>query len=138
MRRWIIWAPSRPASSRSPPIWVNASISRSIRCPNSCSSSPCFDEDREQGREAAERQIGVNIVTVFALIAALTAGYMAMAPTFEALLVPQAYRGDYARLTIELGAGVSRAVHDLFSAEPGFPARQAHLAGDGRCARGAD
>ncbi len=61
--------------------------------------------DREHGRAAAEQQIGVNIVVVFALLAALTAGYMAMAPTFEALLVPQAFRGDYARLTLELAPG---------------------------------
>ena len=76
--------------------------------------------DREEGRAAAEQQIGVNIVTVFALIAALTAGYMAMAPTFEALLVPQAYRGDYARLTMELAPGflalcmISSALNPVF------------------------
>jgi len=61
--------------------------------------------ERESGREAAERQIGVNIVLVFALLAPLAAGYMAMAPTFEALLVPSAYRGDFARLSLELAPG---------------------------------
>jgi O-antigen/teichoic acid export membrane protein len=61
--------------------------------------------ERENGREAAERQIGVNIVLVFALLAPLAAGYMAMAPTFEALLVPSAYRGDFARLSLELAPG---------------------------------
>ena len=61
--------------------------------------------ERENGREAAERQIGVNIVLVFALLAPLAAGYMAMAPTFEALLAPSAYRGDFARLSLELAPG---------------------------------
>lgn len=61
--------------------------------------------ERENGREAAERQIGVNIVLVLALLAPLAAGYMAMAPTFEALLAPSAYRGDFARLSLELAPG---------------------------------
>jgi len=61
--------------------------------------------DREEGREAARRQIGANSVIVFAILAPLTAGYMAMAPTFEALVVPAAYRGDFARLSLELAPG---------------------------------
>jgi hypothetical protein len=61
--------------------------------------------DRAEGRAAAERQIGVNIAFVFALLAPLTAGYVVMAPTFEALMVPSAYRGDYARLSLELAPG---------------------------------
>jgi len=61
--------------------------------------------ERVDGRPAAERQISVNIVLVFALVAPLAAGYMAMAPTFEALLVPSAYRGDFARLSLELTPG---------------------------------
>lgn len=61
--------------------------------------------ERTDGRAAAERQIGVNMVFVFALLAPLTAGYVAMAPTFEALMVPSAYRGDYARLSLELAPG---------------------------------
>ena len=61
--------------------------------------------EREHGRAAAERQIGANIVVVFALLAPLAAGYCAMAPTFQALLVPLAYRGDFARLSVELAPG---------------------------------
>jgi O-antigen/teichoic acid export membrane protein len=61
--------------------------------------------DREDGRAAARRQIGVNSVIVFAILAPLTAGYMAMAPTFEALVVPSAYRGDFARLSLDLAPG---------------------------------
>src|ERR1700677_255955 len=61
--------------------------------------------EREHGRAAAERQIGANIVVVFALLAPLAAGYCAMAPTFQLLLVPLAYRGDFARLSVELAPG---------------------------------
>jgi O-antigen/teichoic acid export membrane protein len=61
--------------------------------------------EREDGRAAAEGQIGANIVLVCALLAPLAAGYMAMAPTFEKLLVPSAYRGDFARLSVELTPG---------------------------------
>jgi O-antigen/teichoic acid export membrane protein len=60
---------------------------------------------RADGHKAAERQLGVNMALALALLAPLAAGYMAMAPTFEALLVPAAYRGDYARLSLELAPG---------------------------------
>ena len=61
--------------------------------------------DREQGRAAAERQISVNVVLVLGFLAPLTAGYMALAPTFEKLIVPLAYRGSFADLTLELAPG---------------------------------
>ncbi len=61
--------------------------------------------DREAGRAAAERQLAVNVTIVFALLAPLAAGYVAMGPTFEAILVPPAYRGDFARLSVELTPG---------------------------------
>ncbi len=62
--------------------------------------------EAEEGRPAAERQIAVNIVLSFAVLAPLTVGYMVMAPTFEALLVPAAFRGDYARLSLLLAPGL--------------------------------
>ena len=61
--------------------------------------------EAKEGRAAAERQIAVNVALSFAVLAPLTIGYMVMAPTFEALLVPTAYRGDYARLTLALAPG---------------------------------
>lgn len=61
--------------------------------------------EAQEGRAAAERQIGVNTALVFALLAPLAVGYATMSPTFEALLVPQAYRGDYARLSLWLTPG---------------------------------
>jgi O-antigen/teichoic acid export membrane protein len=64
-----------------------------------------LSRERDEDHAAAERQIGINIVLVFAVLAPLTAGYMAMAPTFEALVVPAAYRGEYARLSLDLAPG---------------------------------
>jgi O-antigen/teichoic acid export membrane protein len=64
-----------------------------------------LQRERDEGRPAAERQIATNFVLIFAMLAPLTAGYMAMAPTFEALLVPAAFRGDYARLSLSLAPG---------------------------------
>ena len=64
-----------------------------------------LERDRKEGRAAAERQIGVNMALALAVLAPLAGGYMAMATTFEALLVPQAYRGDFARLTIFIAPG---------------------------------
>jgi O-antigen/teichoic acid export membrane protein len=64
-----------------------------------------LERDRAQGRAAAERQIGVNMSYALAILAPLAGGYMAMAPTFEALVVPSAYRGDFARLTLIVAPG---------------------------------
>jgi O-antigen/teichoic acid export membrane protein len=61
---------------------------------------------RADGVAAGERQLGVNLVLTVALLAPLAAGYAAMAPTFEGLLVPSAYRGEYARLSVELTPGL--------------------------------
>lgn len=59
-----------------------------------------------EGRLAAERQVAVNIVLSFAVLAPLTVGYMVMAPTFEELVAPAAFRGDYARLSLLLAPGL--------------------------------
>ncbi|THD43103.1 MAG: hypothetical protein E7774_13720 [Bradyrhizobium sp.] len=64
-----------------------------------------LERDRKEGRPAAERQIGVNMALALAVLAPLAGGYMAMATTFEALLVPAAYHGDFARLTIFVAPG---------------------------------
>jgi len=62
--------------------------------------------EAQEGRAAAEGQIGVNIVLAFAVLAPLAVGYVAMLPTFEALIVPQAYRGDFAGLSLALTPGL--------------------------------
>ena len=61
--------------------------------------------DRVEGRAAAERQLATNGAMVLALLAPLAIGYFTMMPTFEALVVPQAYRGDFARLSLFLTPG---------------------------------
>jgi O-antigen/teichoic acid export membrane protein len=58
-----------------------------------------------EGHEAATRQIHLNQVYALAIIAPIALGYMAMAPTFEALLVPRAYRGDFVGLARDLAPG---------------------------------
>ena len=58
-----------------------------------------------EGLEAASRQISLNHVYALAIIAPIALGYMAMAPTFEALLVPRAYRGDFVVLARDLAPG---------------------------------
>ena len=57
------------------------------------------------GPEAATRQIHLNQVYALAIIAPIALGYMAMAPTFEALLVPRAFRGDFVVLSRDLAPG---------------------------------
>lgn len=61
--------------------------------------------DRTEGREAAERQLKLNISLALAFMAPLAMGYAVMAPTFEALMAPQAYRGAFSSLSAELAPG---------------------------------
>ena len=61
--------------------------------------------DRSIGRAAAERQQSVNISLALGLLAPLAAGYAVMAPTFEQLMAPQAYRGAFASLSANLAPG---------------------------------
>ena len=58
-----------------------------------------------EGPEAATLQIHLNQVYALAIIAPIALGYMAMTPTFEALLVPRAYRGDFVGLARDLAPG---------------------------------
>jgi O-antigen/teichoic acid export membrane protein len=61
--------------------------------------------EREEGRASAERQVSFNVTVTLALLIPLTAGYVAMMPTFQALLVPAAYRGPFADLSWRLAPG---------------------------------
>ncbi len=61
--------------------------------------------DRAEGRAAAERQQSLNMAVALGFLAPLATGYAAMAPTFEALLAPAAYRGAFASLSAELALG---------------------------------
>ncbi|KAA2244309.1 lipopolysaccharide biosynthesis protein [Salinarimonas soli] len=51
--------------------------------------------DERDGRAAAERQIMRNAVLVFTALCPLAAGYLALMPAFEALLVGDGFRGAY-------------------------------------------
>ena len=61
--------------------------------------------DRTQGRAAAERQQSVNISLSLGFLAPLAVGYAVMAPTFEQLMAPAAYRGEFASLSANLAPG---------------------------------
>ncbi len=61
--------------------------------------------EREEGRASAERQISFNVTVTLGLLIPLTAGYVAMLPTFQTLLVPTAYRGPFADLSWRLAPG---------------------------------
>jgi O-antigen/teichoic acid export membrane protein len=61
--------------------------------------------DRAEGRAAAERQLSRNISLALGFLAPLAAGYAVMAPTFECLMAPAAYRGPFASLSAELAPG---------------------------------
>jgi O-antigen/teichoic acid export membrane protein len=79
--------------------------------------------DRTEGRAAADRQLAVNMALVFALLAPFTVGYAVMAPTFEALLVPAAYRGDFARLSFEHAPGFFALFATIAGVNPIFQLR---------------
>jgi O-antigen/teichoic acid export membrane protein len=79
-----------------------------------------LERERSEGRAAAERQIGVNMIYALAVLAPLAGGYMAMAPTFEALVVPSAYRGDFARLTLLVAPGFLAYCTTLAAFHPVF------------------
>lgn len=52
--------------------------------------------DESHGREEGRKQVSNNFSMVFALLAPLAAGYWMILPSFEAALVPQAFRGQFA------------------------------------------
>jgi O-antigen/teichoic acid export membrane protein len=61
--------------------------------------------DRTEGRKAAERQQALNISLSVGFLAPMAVGYAVMAPTFEALIAPAAYRGEFAALSAALAPG---------------------------------
>jgi O-antigen/teichoic acid export membrane protein len=61
----------------------------------------------EQGQEQAQKQLSVNMGIVLAIISALTTGYWLVLPSFEATLVPEAFRGNFATITSVLLPGLA-------------------------------
>jgi O-antigen/teichoic acid export membrane protein len=55
--------------------------------------------EEAHGRAEAERRIAHNLAVVAALLLPLAAGFWAVLPAFEALLVPQAFRGAFSAYT---------------------------------------
>jgi len=65
-----------------------------------------LQRDRQEGRAAAEAQIASNVVLSLAILLPAVAGYFAMVPTFEALVVPTAYRGEFGPIALALAPGL--------------------------------
>ena len=52
--------------------------------------------EKERGLEAAQAQVGFNVGAVFAIVAPTVVGCWLVLPSFEALLIPEAFRGPFA------------------------------------------
>ena len=61
--------------------------------------------DRTQGRAAAEARQSLNIALALAFLVPVATGYAVMAPTIECILVPAAYRGPFASVSVALAPG---------------------------------
>jgi O-antigen/teichoic acid export membrane protein len=62
--------------------------------------------EREGGLEAAKAQLSRNMGIVLAALAAVAGGYWLVLPSFELLLVPQAFRGSFFAVTVYLLPGL--------------------------------
>ncbi len=58
------------------------------------------------GKDAAQKQVAINMLLVTAILVPLAAGYVAIMPSFEAILIPAKYRGDFAQLSLILAPGI--------------------------------
>ncbi len=76
-------------------------------------------EERD-GRAAAERQAMRNAAIVLALLAPVAAGYLVLMPAFEAALVPAAFRGEFAALSLVLVPGLLAFALTQFAVNPAF------------------
>lgn len=61
--------------------------------------------DELQGRAAAKAQIARNMAIIAAVTAATCVGFWLTLPSFEALLVPECYHGDFSRYLVALLPG---------------------------------
>jgi O-antigen/teichoic acid export membrane protein len=62
--------------------------------------------EEEHGPEAAREQLARNMALVLAAVLAVSTGYWLVLPSFEALLVPQAFRQSFTTLTLILLPGL--------------------------------
>ncbi len=75
--------------------------------------------EHEHGLEVAKAQIGFNMGAVFAILAPTVAGCWLVLPSFERLLIPEAFRGPFAQyfalqLPAFLGFGLLFCVGPIF------------------------
>jgi O-antigen/teichoic acid export membrane protein len=62
--------------------------------------------DASHGRERAREQLSTNIAIVLAAVLAVATGFWLVLPSFEAFLVPEAFRGPFASVTTMLLPGL--------------------------------
>ncbi len=62
--------------------------------------------DASEGRDKARAQLSRNMAFVLAAVLAVAIGYWLVLPSFEALLVPEAFRGPFATVTTLLLPGL--------------------------------
>ncbi|MDR3407308.1 MAG: lipopolysaccharide biosynthesis protein [Methylovirgula sp.] len=58
------------------------------------------------GKAAAQKQVAINMLLVVAVVLPLAAGYVAIMPSFEAILIPAKYRSSFAPLSLILVPGL--------------------------------
>jgi len=83
--------------------------------------------EEEEGRAAAEAQIGRNVGTVVALLLPCAVGFWAILPAFEALAVPDAYRGPFAGYAGLMIPGFFLLAMTNFALNPVFQIRRRTL-----------
>lgn len=80
--------------------------------------------EEHHGREAAEAQISRNIGVVIALLLPCAAGYWAVTPALQQLVVPEAFRGPFALYTALLIPGLFCLSIMNFALNPIFQIRR--------------
>ena len=76
--------------------------------------------EAEEGQRAAAAQLRLNAVVVLAVLLLLAVGYAAAMPAFEALVVPERYRGPFGTLSLILLPGVLLFCFGQFAISPMF------------------
>lgn len=80
--------------------------------------------DEHHGRAAAEAQIARNIAVVVALLLPCAAGYWALVPALQQLVVPQEFRGHFESYTVLLLPGFLCLALMTFAFSPIFQIRR--------------
>jgi O-antigen/teichoic acid export membrane protein len=83
--------------------------------------------EEEEGRAAAEAQIGRNVGTVVALLLPCAVGFWAILPALQALAVPDAYRGPFAAYASLMIPGFFFLAMTNFALNPVFQIRRKTL-----------